>query len=578
MRLASTTLLILLGLAAPAAHSQTGGGPAAAPAAKAGDLCSMDGRVLDALTGEPLKKASLKLTPSNAKSALAGGAIVLPQVFTTSTDASGRYAMKDLDPGTYRLQVTRNGYVPGEYGARGPSKPGMDLTLARGQQARDVVVKLTPQGVISGRVVDEDGDPVASTTVQLLTPGYSGGKKQLSTAGSATTNDLGEYRAFGLAPGKYYVTAGSLLVTTEALSVDRSAEARPEESYVATYYPGAVDPVSATPVEVQPGAQTRGIDITLQKARTVRVAGRVNAPGRVPLLILAPRTLAGALSIRMVRVDASGSFEIRGVSAGSYSLTGSTQQNGKTYSGSQPVEIGDSNLDGLIFTLAPGVPVAGHIRIDGGAALDPAKLRIRLGQREMGLGALVGAIGSVLSGGDIGGSTGKVNDDLTFQLNDISSDTYDVSVSGLPEGYFVESVRSGEADVLLSGLEVKGSSPQPLEIVLSPHGAQINGAVHNASHQPAAHATVVLVPRDKERSGHASYYRDAAIGSDGQFHFQSVPPGEYGLYAWEDVDAGAWMDPDFLKPFEGSAHNLTVHADGHESADLALIPEDTAAK
>lgn len=575
MRLSSICILLtFLGLAAQTGNGQTGGGAAAQPAGKPGDLCSLEGRVLDAVSGDPVKKASVTLTSAAASPTAVG----LPQQFSTSSDAAGRFAMKDLEPGSYRLQVTRNGYVPAQYGERGPSKPGTELTLSRAQQPKDLVVRMTPHGVVSGRVLDTDGDPVAATMVQLLRPSYAGGKKQLTTGGAAQTNDLGEYRVFGLAPGRYYVTAGSMSATTAAvLSVDRSAEPRPEEDYVTTYYPGVTDPAAATPVDVAPGVQIRNIDVSLAKRRTVHIAGRVNAPARASLLMLAPRSLTGALSLRMVRVDAKGEFDARGVAPGSYALSGSVQQNGKTYSSTLPVEVGQSDIEGLVFTIGPGVAVAGRVRVEGETKVDLSKIRVRLQPREMGLGSLMGAIGSVLAGGGIGGEPGKLGDDLSFRLDDVSADLYDVAVTGLPDGFFVKAVHSGAADVLVSGLEVRGAAPEPVEIVLSPHGGQVSGVAKNpADQQLAAQATVALVPSDKERAGHAEYYHDTTVGADGRFQFKSVPPGEYKLFAWEDVESGAWLDPDFIKPLEDKGRSVTVRADGQETADLLVIPADAA--
>jgi protocatechuate 3,4-dioxygenase beta subunit len=577
MRFSTICTLMFLGVAATAGHSQTGSGTAVQPAAKPEDLCTMDGRVLDAVSGDPIKKASVTLTPQNSKPVASATGMTLPQQFSTSTDASGRFAMKDLDPGQYRLQVARNGYVAGEYGARGPSKTGTVLTLTRGQQTKDLVVKLTPHGVIAGRVLDEDGDPVASMMVQLLKPSYSGGKKQLSTAGSGQTNDLGEYRIFGLPPGKYYVTAGSLTITP-SLSVDRSATPRPEEDYVATYYPGVTDPASAAAVDVAAGVTTHGIDLSIAKRRTVHITGRVNAPSKVPMLYLTPRSMAGALSLRIVRVDANGEFEARGLAPGSYALTGSAQQNGKTFSASLPIEVGQDHIEGLVFTIGPGVAVTGRLRVDGENTVDLSKVKVALQPHEMGLGSLMGAIGSILSGGGIGADAPKLGEDLSFKLDDISSDTYDVTVTGLPDGFFVESELSGQADVLLSGLEVKGATPEPLEILLSPHGAQIDGTVHTASHQLPSQGTVALLPREKERAGRKAFCFETTVGPDGGFHIKNVPPGEYRLFAWEDVESGAWMDPDFMKPLDDRGNSITVHADGHETADLTLIPADAGVK
>src|ERR1035441_2896647 len=123
MRLSSICILAFASLAAPTGNSQTGSGTAALLSVKPDELCSLAGRVLDGVTGEPVKKASLTLSNATPVRTAAG----LPQQFSTSSDASGRFAMKDLDPGSYRLQVTRNGYVPAEYGARGASTPGTVL-------------------------------------------------------------------------------------------------------------------------------------------------------------------------------------------------------------------------------------------------------------------------------------------------------------------------------------------------------------------------------------------------------------------------------------------------------------------
>jgi hypothetical protein len=339
---------------------------------------------------------------------------------------------------------------------------------------------------------------------------------------------------------------------------------------VATYYPGVTDPATAATVDVAAGVQTRGIDISLAKRRTVHIAGRVNAPSPVPIVMLTPRSMAGALSLRLVRVDAKGEFEIRGLAPGSYSLTGSAQQNGKAYSARLPIEVGQSHIEGLVFTIGAGATVDGRLRVNGETTADLSKVKVQLQPHEMGLGSLLGAMGTLLSGGDLGSGAKNPGEDLTFRFENVTSDVYDVDLTGLPEGFFVESARSGNSDVLTSGLEVKGATPEPLEIVLSPHGGQVNGTVRTADHQLAAQATVALVPREKERAGLKAFYFDAAVGQDGQFRFKSVPPGEYKLFAWEDVESGAWLDPDFMKPLDDWGHAVTVHADGQETADPTL--------
>jgi protocatechuate 3,4-dioxygenase beta subunit len=133
-----------------------------------------------------------------------GGA---PTSYSTATDVGGSFAMKDIDPGKYRLSVNRIGFVAGEYGARGPLQSGTTLSLARGQHLQGADFRLTPHAVITGRVVDEDGEPVANAQVQAMRYRYTQGRKQLQPFGGSSTNDLGEYRMFGLAPGRYYLSA-----------------------------------------------------------------------------------------------------------------------------------------------------------------------------------------------------------------------------------------------------------------------------------------------------------------------------------------------------------------------------------
>jgi hypothetical protein len=220
MRLSAAKIALVL---ASAAALQAFQAPAPAPAVS--EKCTLEGRVVNAATGEPLGKTSIMLTRSEPSRPASG----LPQIFGTTTDASGRFAMKDLDPGGYRIKVTRSGFVGTEYGAKKLTGSGTVVTLAPGKALKDIDIRLTPHGVVAGRIVDEDGEPVVSGSVQLLKLQYTNGKKQLQPSAVATTNDLGEYRAFGAAPGKYYISVGFQLAdAATGLAVDRSATPRPE--------------------------------------------------------------------------------------------------------------------------------------------------------------------------------------------------------------------------------------------------------------------------------------------------------------------------------------------------------------
>ncbi len=222
----------------PGAQNQ----PPPANPTRAEDLCFLEGQLTNVATGAAVKKAELTLDRVDLNRTTA----TVPTTYTTTSDAGGRYAMKDLEPGKYRLVVTANGYARASYGARGPNSSGTTISLEAGQHLKDVNLKLTPHGVVAGRVVDQDGDPLPNINVQAQSYRRIDGRKQLVPSGSASTNDLGEYRIFGLAPNKYYFSASdNHMVNFGQVVKDVSAKPAPEEGFVSTYYPGATDIAAA---------------------------------------------------------------------------------------------------------------------------------------------------------------------------------------------------------------------------------------------------------------------------------------------------------------------------------------------
>jgi hypothetical protein len=152
------------------------------------DLCSIEGQVFNAASGEPVRKANLVLRRVNTGPAAPGN-----YSYSTASDAAGKFVMKDIEPGQYRLTVDRAGFVNMEYGARSPGRGGTILSLSRAQSLKDLVFRLTPHGVIAGRIVDQDGEPVARVFVQLARYRYIQGRKQLGLwSDLAFSNDLGE--------------------------------------------------------------------------------------------------------------------------------------------------------------------------------------------------------------------------------------------------------------------------------------------------------------------------------------------------------------------------------------------------
>ena len=149
-------------------------------------------------------------------------------------------------------------------------------------------------------------------------------------------------------------------------------------------------------------------------------------------------------------------------------------------------------------------------------------------------------------------------------------------MNGLPEGFYLKSVRSANLDVMADGLEITAGSPAPLDVVVSSKAGQVSGTVLDPRTQkPAVAIMVVLVPQEKDRRDRESFYRSANTDASGQFTFKSLMPGEYRAYSWEEAEYGAWMDPDFMKPQEGRGETVSLAEGARQALQLNLIPADS---
>jgi protocatechuate 3,4-dioxygenase beta subunit len=532
------------------------------PETKPEDLASLDGQVFDAATGGALRKAAVVLRPFDTRTTPGFNG------YSTSTDDSGKFAMRDIEPGRYRMTVSHSGYVTGAFGARGPGRPGATLSLDRAQKLTGLTVKLTPQGVVTGRIVDRDGDPIAGVQVVLLRYRFQQGSKQLERANGTSTNDLGEFRISTVLPGKYYLSATYRGDPFLLGTADRSTHGPAGESFVPTYYPGTSNFPTASELTITAGGRLDA-DLTLEKARTVHISGRVVSP------IGDPQSTTVGLAVRGLIVDpglnqstragAGGKFELRGVVPGSYYLVGVESVGGMTHSTLLPVDVGGSDIEDATLTIGPGIDLNGHVRIDGDSTVRLSSIRVALQPRDLAT---------------IGEAPGNVTiaEDGTFHIEQVNLDVYNLSVPSLPQGFYLKSIKSGDTDVLASGLDLTNAAPGDLEVVLSSNAAQVAGLVQDPqTTQPVAGATVVLIPQDKERRDQQRDYRVTTTDQSGGFNLMSLVPGDYQIYAWEDVETGAYFDPDFVKPVESKGQKISLHEKDQLTLQLVPIPADAPA-
>jgi hypothetical protein len=576
------TLLMLLFQAAPAQTASIQGRVVAAPA--------QNSRIA-------LSKVSVELRRAGTADA--------PLVASTTED--GRFTFANLAPGQYRITATRSGYVPGEYGQRKPGGAGLPIVVAAGQQLRDVQLALTPSASISGRILFQTGKPVVNAEVMAMKASFQDGRRVLTLVQTGRTNDLGEYRLYWLTPGKYYVgtmpwdgrpISGGIVMNANgaAAAVDMArmtvlagdvaraplgfqpgAPPSDTEAWVPLYFPGTAIEDAASVIDVAAGATVRGIDLVIAPIKPRRIRGTVvdalGQPAQNAQIFRSRNSPpSNAFSTEMVH-PVQGVFDIRGVVPGSYTLlVVSGDRAGKLV-----LDVGATDLEDVRIPVAAGISLSGRLSIDGRPAggEDPVMASLRVSLRPdplvPGMPIPVSAVSpngaftfnQVLPGNYLvtvqpfhaappvaSGQRGNAMPPPGPPLQRGGGPT-PVPLPPTPQNAYVKAMRLGAADILSGGLSVGGQTTDALEIVIGTGPGTVDGDVGRVPN-----ATVVLIPAARMRR--PDLYKSALTDSEGRFEFQGVTPGDYFLFAWDDVESGAWMNADFLKSYESHAREVRV--------------------
>lgn len=529
------------------------GQPARDVAAPRTGTARIRGLVTAADSGAPLRRVVVRLSSAE-----------LREGRTTMTDADGRYEFRDLPAGRFTLMFDKAGYVTLQYGQRRPFERGRPIELRDGEHLDAVHVSLPRGSVITGRVVDEFGDPVAGAFVTAMRYRFFRGQRRLIPAGGrpAETNDLGQYRLYGLPPGEYYVSATVRGSPFEAEHVEDAI------GYAPSYFPGTASVGEAQPVAVSLGGESVA-DITLAPARLARISGTaVDSTGKPVssgFVNLAPQSGPMMSVVRGAPVRPDGSFTVPGVPPGSYSLvlrTGGPMgpgRAGEVETAVVPVTVSGSDISGLTLTTTKGARATGRIVLEGDpAGLSPADVRVSA----VPVGDEVGVA--------LGPPTGRVNDDWTFELTGLLG-TRVLAVSGLGSGWRLKAVHLGGADITDTGFEVRGSQAvSGLEVILTNQSTEISGTVTDARGRPVTDYVVLVFAEDEARWTHPTL-RYTMVGrpdQDGRYAVQNLPPGEYLAVALDYLEEGASSDPALLQSLRSRATPVRL-ADGERKV-LAL--------
>lgn len=526
---------------------------------KRATLCSVSGRVVTAIEGSPLKSARVVLIPEHREASQER------QVYSALSDSDGQFTIKDVPAGRYAFSARHTGYVDQLYQSLGDEN-GAKLSLQSGQQVNDVIFRMILAAVITGRINDDDGEPMAGIqVVALRRPNedereedvWDFRRQELRAVAGGQTDDRGQYRLYGLKPGEYYIRAidefipPMINLPTDEWEVRESMGSQ----YAPVYYPGVTQMSQSQAVPVGAGEEAQ-IDFTMRRTKTVEVSGRViGADGKptsdayVAIDEYPPSEYSFGHG---ASPDEKGQFTIRGVPPGSYFVMANQRSTGPEESGfhaRQKIEVGTDNVDSVILALGRGVKVSGHVMAAGGT-VHLERLFVTLISRE----------------DKFPGGWARVKKDGSFEVADLSDGNFSFNVSGLEEGWYMKSARTGPDNILDNGLQVeKGQGRHTIEVVVSNSSAELDGSVTQDGRAMIG-ARVRLIP-DPETAYNRVRARTTTTDQTGRFAFSGIAPGPYKVLA-------RLSDAQRAKPAVSDSRDVSLSEHDHKTIALTLSAQN----
>lgn len=508
---------------------------------------TVDGRVTNSVTGEPIAGATIHLVPLRR---VAGGRA--SGILDTVSRGDGTYQFDEVSSGTYVVRAEHTGFT---YLASATKTKFIEV--APGESAGDESILLTPNAVLRGTVLDDAGSPVPGAHLLAITQVTSGGQKSVQVRSTADSAATGAFTLNDLSPGNYFVQAQPPVPTPEqppdkAADKPQKAVAQDAGELVRTFYPRAFQLEDATPVAVTAGQAVPDVTITLRRAFTHSIRGHIAAQTSEQGLhiVVVPQGLRNADALGMAAtVSADGKFEADHLPQGSYTVELLGRRRSRLLS-RENVEVGAGDVSGIILNSLTPITLEGTVSVEGEAA--PVLSR-------------VGIVVRYLAGA--GESRVNVNADGSFVMSNLSSESAVLRASVGSTGLYVKSIRLNQQEIKDRAVDLSEMGRGKIEIVLGTGAGEIDGHVTDAG----AGATVGIIAVPSPIAPDASNVVRRYSRNDGTFAIANLEPGDYRLYAVASMQWALWQTPEFLQAIQMLGTVVHVDENQHLAADLKEI-------
>ena len=491
-------------------------------AALAAQQAGVEGIVVDQTSGQRLARVHVRVTPDADPDSA-------EEIYGAASDNAGHFAIARLNPGRYQVLLERAGYV--QTPAKG-AYPIPRFTLKAGQNLTDLKLEMARRALLSGRVVDEYGDPMPRLQVLVIPVAPTRLPPSLLGGLNMETDDRGEFQ-FLTGPGKY-----CLLAEPFRLGLGRTPERRSdgtsEATYFPTYYPNATTQDRASVVEVAAGREAEGIEIHMTTApaqRLLTVSGTVRGipPGAFAFVLLLSTDSSQPMRRQFpAEVDQQGRFSISGLLPGPYDLVARCEAKAPLR-GRTSLKLG-SDVSDLELVLRPPGEVTGTVVV-GQAMADGSPAVIRTVSLEP-------AGGYTQYESSFPSTT--VERDGSFRIDGVWPGKFRLLVDPLPDTAYIQSVEVDGAAAHGGVIELKDGANAPrVKITVNLNGAVLSGRVLDMDGEldTSPLARVFLLADAKEIP--AAY---GTLLEGGKYTVKGIRPGKYRLFACDATQLACGFD------------------------------------